>query len=129
MKLYQITEDCGLLLYIRGCLICQSRDFKKRKGRLTTLLIHPFFSFFFKFLEFEDHSVVDVLVRETNRYAKQHLTCYLVIKTYLVRTRVSGIIFIRYALIQNISEPNNFEIFDSKKTTVKGPKLNSQKST
>jgi hypothetical protein len=25
--------------------------------------------------------VVDVLVRETNRYAKQHLTCYLVIKT------------------------------------------------
>jgi hypothetical protein len=46
-----------------------------------------------------------------------------------MNTRVSGIIFIRYALIQNISEPNNFEIFDSKKTTVKGPKLNSQKST
>jgi hypothetical protein len=30
--------------------------------------------------------VVDVLVRETNRYATQHLTCYLAIKTYSVRT-------------------------------------------
>jgi hypothetical protein len=27
---------------------------------------------FLKFLEFEDHSVVDVLVCETNRYAEQH---------------------------------------------------------
>jgi hypothetical protein len=107
--------------------------FQEEKGQVNytpnSSFFFFFFLFFFKFLEFEDHSVVDVLVRETNRYAKQHLTCYLVIKTYLVRTRVSGIIFIRYALIQNISEPNNFEIFDSKKTTVKGPKLNSQKST
>jgi hypothetical protein len=39
------------------------------------------FFFFLKFLDFEDHNVVDVLVRETNRYAKQHLTFYLVIKT------------------------------------------------
>jgi len=44
----------------------------KRQGRSTSLLIHPFFSFFLKFLEFEDHSVVDVLVCETNKYAEQH---------------------------------------------------------
>ena len=44
MKLYQITEDCGLLLYIGGRLIYQSRDFKKRQGRSTSLLIHPFYS-------------------------------------------------------------------------------------
>jgi hypothetical protein len=82
MKLYQLTEDCGFLLYIRGHLIYQSRDFKKRQGCSTSLLIHPFYSKQkLKFLEFEDHNVVDVLVRETNRYATQHLTCYLVIKT------------------------------------------------
>ena len=78
MKLYQLTEDCGFLLYIRGRLFYQSRDFKKRQGRSTSLLIHPFYSKKkLKFLEFEDHYVVSVLVRETNRYAKQHLTCYL----------------------------------------------------
>jgi hypothetical protein len=41
MKLYQLTEDCGFLLYIRGRLIYQSRDFKKIQGRSTSLLIHP----------------------------------------------------------------------------------------
>ena len=84
MKLYQLTEDHVFLLYIRGRLICQSRDCKKRQGRSISLLIHPIYNynyyhyyyyFFIKFLEFEDHSVVDVFVRETNRYAKQHFTC------------------------------------------------------
>jgi hypothetical protein len=39
------------------------------------------FFFFIKFLEFEDHSVVDVLVRESNRYVDLHWNRYLVIKT------------------------------------------------
>jgi hypothetical protein len=38
----------------------------------------------------------------------------------LITSRVSGITFIRYAQIQNISEPNNFEIFESKKPEPKG---------
>jgi hypothetical protein len=43
MKLYQLTEDCGFLLYIRGRLIYQSRDFKKRRVRSTSLLIFKSF--------------------------------------------------------------------------------------
>lgn len=123
MKLYQITVDCGFLLYIRMFDLRESR-FQEKKEPVNFTPNSSIF-FFFKFLEFEDHSVVDVHVRETNIYVKHNLTCYLVIKPYLVRTCVFGTTFIRYTLIHNILEPNNFEIFDSKKTTVNGPKLNS----
>jgi hypothetical protein len=103
--------------------------FQEEKGPVNYTPNSSFFFFFFLFFFFLSFLSSKITVWLTCLFVKQHLTCYLVIKTYLVRTRVSGIIFIRYALIQNISEPNNFEIFDSKKTTVKGPKLNSQKST
>ena len=67
------------------CFPCHEKEiFSLRK--VLKLFLHrtPFFLkivFVLKFLEFEDHNVVDVLVRETNRYGKQHLTCYLVIQT------------------------------------------------
>jgi hypothetical protein len=57
--------------------------FQEEKGPVNYTPNSSFFVFlfFFKFLEFEDHSVVDVPVRETDRYSKQHFTSYLVIET------------------------------------------------